>query len=252
MTELLLAVWCLLSSTAQAAPSAPAPVPGGVESELQGRLFFEKGNWSLLSETALGIQTDERRLLRGQIGGYYTPDDHLKIGVFYRKVYGIRHDEDWVSENGIWKWRDTRARGEDNWLFDLTPRMEILESTALTLVGELKSRFIYNTTLQHRTLLLRPGMNAFFFTRDGQARLAGFLQFEFNFALGRGGRVIPEKWLYLGVLKPLSPSFELGLQTALKWESWGAPGHYLARGGTPYLIDTTTLNLGLLVIYRIN
>ena len=246
------AFWMFLwaVSTVYAAPVPPTPLAGGIEPDLQLRFIQDRGPVVLLGEMGVTAQTEQRRHSRASVGAYWVPDDHVKLGVFYRKAFGLLHDEDWFSENGTWRWRDTRNRGEDHWIFDFTPRTRILETESLSLVGEVKSRFIWNPTWIHRTLFVRPGMTVFF-SQGGSPVLSAFLQYEFNFALGRSGRTLPEKWLYLGILKPLTPGMEIGIQSAIQWQSWGATPAYLAKGGTAYEIDTTTLNLGLLWIFRI-
>ena len=251
MIERWIGLCLLFAGTAvHAAPLPPDAIPGGLEPDFQTRLFHDRGDWVFYGDLGLAFQTDHRRFQRGMLGAYWVPEDHLKIGAFYRKTYGIRHDEDWISQNGSWSWRDTRNRGEDHFLFDVTPRFRLLERNGLSLIGEFKSRFILNTTLHHRTLFLRPGINAFF-SEGGLPVLSAFVQFETQWALGRGGRTIPEKWLYLGIIRPIHHWLEVGVQAALKWESWGATPAYLQKGGAPYLIDTTTWNLGLLLIYRL-
>ncbi len=238
-----------LNQTSHAAPVPPGPVPTGLEPEMNLRFFLNHEQWIPYLELTAASQTDKRVLKEVTLGSYYQLVDQLKVGVFYRRAYGIRHDEDWVSVSGQWGWRETDSRGEDFLILDATPRVPLGFLGSENLVGELKTRFINNIYNHHQILFVRPGIT-YFWLKDDQAFMNFFLQYEMQFALNYGPQSITERWLYLGALYKASENFDVGIYNALKWETWGNHTAYTNKGGVAYNTTTQTYVIGLVGIFH--
>jgi hypothetical protein len=234
---------------ANAAPVAPGSIPSGVEPEINLRLFLNHEPFSFYTEITGSSETDHRVFKEVILGSYFQLWDQLRVGFFYRRAYGIRHDEDWVSVSGRWGWRDSNTRGEDFLILDMTPRVSLDFMGGENFVAELKTRFINNTYNHDQTLFVRPGLT-YFWLKDDQAFMNFFLQYEMQFALNYGIQSVNERWLYLGALYKACSNFDLGIYNALKWETWGSYADYLNRGGSAYNTTTMTYVIGLLGIFH--
>ena len=237
-----------VSSFANAAPVPPGPVPGGAEPAMNLRFFFNHEPLSYYADIAVTSETDRRVLKSGTLGAYYQLFDELRLGAFYKRSYGIRHDEDWIT-TGQWAWRNTNDRGEDFWILDATPRVSLDFFGHENFVAELKSRFINNIYNHNQTLSVRPGLT-YFWLKDDQAFINFFLQYELQFALNFGIQSVNEKWLYLGALYRAASFLDIGIYNALKWETWGNYADYTRRGGADYKITTQTYVIGLMGVFH--
>lgn len=238
----------LLANSANAAPPPPGPVASGVQEQFNLRLFLTHDVWTIYSEIMGTVQTEGRVRKDFTLGGYYQLFDQLKVGAFYRRSYGIRHDEDWVT-NGTWGWRETNSRGEDFWILDATPRIGLDTIGMNNFVAELKTRFINNTYNHNQMVFVRPGLT-YFWLKEDQPFINIFLQYEMQFALNYGPQVLNERWLYFGALYKACPNFDIGIYNALMWENWGSYGDYTRRGGPAYNISTQTYVVGLVGIFN--
>ncbi len=242
-----LAALLLISSYASAAPTPPADIKGGLQSGAIVRVFKNLDPWSILFEATGEKQSEDREAKDFTIGSYYQLSDHVRAGVFYRRAYGLRHDEDWHSVAGVWSWRDSNSRGEDLLIFDLSGKA-LLHGTPLT--AELKLRYLFNEFNDNRTLLVRPGIS-YHWIEGAQLRANVFLNFEVDFPLNYGTETATERWIYFGGLYHFTKSFDLGPFAAVAWKTWGRPQGYLDKGGGPYSTTTQSTTLGLVAVFSL-
>jgi hypothetical protein len=232
------------SSVVRAAPRAPT-FSFDNEAGLTARVFNNYDDFSLMAEAALFGESDSRNFKAVTLGGYFQAADHLKVGAFYRRAFGLRHDDDWISTSGNWHWSDSTNRAEDFVILDATPRTLVTDE----LVAEIKTRDLYNVFNKENTLLLRPGLT-YFLLKDGQPFWNFFAQFEMDFPLNYGQTKTSEEWIYLGALRSLTKNIDIGAFAAEKWQRWGSSSTYLAKGGAPYLDTDQTSVISALLIYQ--
>lgn len=243
----MLSLFLLLAGLqAHAAPVAPT-VPGGLEPGLVLRAFGVHDDFSLMAEGIGRNETDGRNVRELTVGGYFQPWSNLKFGAFYRRAYGLRHDDDWDSDGGVWQWESTNSRGEDFFILDVSPRAMLSEH----LIGEFKTRYSFNFFNGERTLMVRPGLS-YFLLSGGEPFLNFFAQAEFDLPSNYGARTVYEEWVYAGALYHLRSNLEVGGVLALKWQTWGSSYSYLDKGGAPYVITTETTALNAVLIYQFN
>jgi hypothetical protein len=236
----------LISSLAWAVPTPPAAVPGGYQAGADLKAFADRGEVSYFVQIAGVEETAGRQFQDYALGSYYHLFQQFKVGAFYERAYGLRHDEDWALNSGHWAWVDSNSRGENIFILDATAK------TLLPLedwVFEFKSRYLINTFNDNRTLLLRPGLT-YFYVRSGQLIADFFVQYEWDLALNYGVQPVDEKWLYFGSLYHFSRGLDVGPFAAIHWQSWGRPQAYAEKGGASYTITTQTTTLGLTALFH--
>ena len=239
-----------IPSSAWAVPTAPSPVPGGIEPGADVRAFFTQGDVSYLAELNAIYQTNDRHFVSGTVGAYDRLIENLKVGAFFSRAYGLRHDEDWFSTNGQWGWTNTNGRGENLLIGDVSPVATLDFLPGKNWVGEFKTRYIYDTFDAQQTLMVRPGLR-YFWLRDDRPFVSLFFQVQANFPLNYGVKTIYEKWFYAGALYRIAGQIDLGGFVATKWETWGNTQDFIDRGGAPYAITTQTWDLTAVMILQL-
>ena len=240
----------LFTSLANAAPIAPAPIPGGFVPSGNVRVFLRQEELAYYAEIAAASETDGRQVEELTAGAYYQLWDHLKVGAFYRRAYGLRHDADWVNTGpGQWSWENTNGRGENFFILDATPKLQLSFLPSGNWVGELKVRLLNDFFNHQDTLFVRPGLT-YFLLKDERPFINFFLQYELDFPLNYGVRTVYDQWIYLGALHPLTHSFNLGAYGALNWETWGNTQSFVTLGGTPYAFTTQTFVVGVVGVLQ--
>lgn len=247
---LVLGLMTFSSVSVAAPPNSPTPAPFGTGPSLEARGFFNDGSFTALAEAEEFWDTDNRHVQTFSLGGYYRLLDFLKLGFFYRLAFGLRHDNDWINQNGSsWAWADTSGRGESFMIVDATPRVLLSFLPGESWVGELKTRYFYNFFNQQQTLTLRPGLT-YFWLKDDQPFLNFFLQYEMYFPLNYGQATIYEQWLYLGALYHWSKAFKVGPFVAYHAENWGTSASYFAKFNQTYLIQDDSVLYGLTAVFE--
>jgi hypothetical protein len=246
---LLLATLLQLSSLSGAAPVGPN-VPNGIDSGLSARVFKDFGSYVAMIEGDTANQVDNRVYQSVQLGGYYDISENWSVGGFYRRAYGLRHDDDWLKQNVDWSWVDTRYRGEDILLLDTTGKFMVEFLPGEHWVGEIKTRFSDNFFNQEQNLMVRPGLT-YFWVKDGRPFMNFFAQIEMDFALNYADCELNERWLYVGSLYRVTANLDVGGFVANKWQAWHSSSAYLEKNGTPYTATATTQVFTALLIMHI-
>ncbi len=234
----------LVPTAAFAVPQVPS-VPGGFEPGLTVRAFKDIQPFTLMAEVGALRETDDRNYDDVTLGSYIQLTDHWSTGLFYRRAYGLRHDDDWITTNGVWSWQDTNSRGEDFLIADVSDKYEVFDNT----VFEIKLRYLNNLFNQNQILLVRPGLT-YFWLKDEQPFMNFFAQVEFDFPLNYDDEELDERWIYLGALYRVSEKIDVGGFYALHWQAWHSSSDYLFKNGAPYTISATSNVLSALAIFH--
>ena len=238
-----------LTPAAFAAPTPPAPIPGGYQSGAVARVFVEREPLTYFAELLAAEQTGSRESRSFGLGTYYQITEAFKVGAMFNRTFGLRHNEDWASNNGKWSWVDSRHRGETLMAIDATAKSLVEFLPGHDWVAEFKARYIYNAFNDERTLFLRPGLT-YFYLRDAALIANFFAQFEIDLPLNYATQSVTEKWIYFGSLYHACEKFDVGPTLTLGWQTWGRPAAYANKGGAPYSITTQTTTFGLTGIFR--
>lgn len=225
----------------------------GLAPGAQLRVFGDYGRLSLLVEGEARLDPDSVLYNSVMAGIYAQPVDFLKIGAFYKRQMGARHNEDWVWSDPVsWVWQNVNARAEGLLVLDVTPRWLMPFLPGGSWVGEAKLRYLYNYYNSDTTLLVRPGLT-YFWMREGRPLLHVSLQYEADLALNYGRTVFAEHWAYLGLLKPFSERFQLGVQGAYHLWNWSSTAYYAANTSpsTQFVVAQSSVSVGLIAVVHL-
>ncbi len=221
--------------------SAPTPPPGGNRgTHFAGILRATKdvGNFNLYlgyQDLARHGQHATRELTAGS---YYAVNSNVRFGLFYRRAQGLRQDRDWITDGGVWQWRDTEDRVEDLVITDVSLKDHLLGSQSW--VWEVKTRNFTNLYTGDNNIMARLGLS-YFWLREGDLIANFFGSYELHFESA-------ERWAYLGALHHASEWLDIGPVGGFSWHVWRAPSDYVGRGGVPYEVTEESSFIGLLVL----
>jgi hypothetical protein len=240
----------VFASRANAIPPAPGPVPGGAEPGADLRLFLDHEKFSYFGEIIGLNESDDRKFRELTLGAYYRLTHALKVGAFYGRAYGLRHDEDWINDGaGNWGWQNSNSRGEDFAIADVTPVGALDFLPGKNWVGEFKTRYLYDFFNGQQSLDLRPSLR-YFWLKNDEPFMNFFFQLEGLFPLNYGATTLCEKWIYFGALYHARTGLDVGGFTATEWQTWSSPQAYTNQGGVPYTVTAQTWIIGALAVFQ--
>ncbi len=205
------------------------------EYETNARVFVKKDKVTGMAE-ARGRWQDAKQSFRYRaltLGPYVRLFKNLRVGGFYRAQAGARHDADWISENGKWKWRNTNNRTEHLAIGDVTPRVMLDFLPGKRWVFELKNRYEYNFFNDLQTFSTRPGLTYFWF-RGGEPFVNFFLQYEVWLPLNWSDHTVWETWVYGGFLFHVNDWLKMGLFGAWRETQWSATPSFKQKFAAGY------------------
>ena len=117
-------------------------------------------------------------------------------------------------------------------------------------IGEIKTRYFYNSYNKHQTVTLRPGLTYIIFS-NGRPLFNLFLQQELYFPVNYGVSVIYEQWTYLGLLYHVNSHFMLGIYGSYRSITWGTSDDFEdTNPGESYEVNSTSFMMGFNAIVR--
>jgi len=160
------------------------------DTEARAAMMADAGVWNPYAEikgTFHGADA-EFRYHSLTAGTYYRAAPWLKVGAFYRLQAGARHIEDWkvfIGPPDGHFFEDTAGRYESLIYLDATPRFLLPQLPGRDWVAQVKTRYFYNFSNNHQTVLLRPGVT-YVFPREREPvvnlslNYAAYLALNFN------------------------------------------------------------------------
>lgn len=158
--------------------------------ELRTALMATAGKWNPYLEIKGVFHGAEERFRYRSLstGAYFRAAPWLKIGGFYRLQAGARNIEDWnvfLGPPDGHFWDETINRYEHLIYLDATPRFLLPKTPRKNWVFPIKTRYFYNFTMNHHSLLIRPGLT-YVIMPDRRPLVNLTLNYNFYFALNYG------------------------------------------------------------------
>ncbi len=232
---LLLLLLCIQSGFAQEIP----PNGTSFDQEFDVSIFYKiQKHHQFLLKTAYIPQSKQSDRKEMHLSYRYSIHRNWKIGLSLKRVYGMRHNEDWNKETGTWEWRDTSARGE-SFVGIFLQHKQIAWGKGR---GILKNRLelLRNTFNDQDTLLYKLGIINFEFKK-----WITIHQFEFFIPLNYNDDPISEIWHYSSFMYQYSTFLKFGPKLSLGKMFWNESIDYSSRKGNKFSHDLLIYRLGL-------
>ncbi len=183
-------------------------------------------------------QFDRKEL---EVSYRYSWHRNWRIGLIYRYVYGLRHNEDWSKETGEWAWRDTSSRGE-NLTGIMLQHKQIAWGKGK---GILKNRvtIAHNWFNDQDTLFYKVGVLNFQFRNWTTIH-----QFELGVPLNYNRSPISEAWHYSAFMYHFNSWLKFGPKLTIGKMFWNESIDFNSRDGNEFTQDILIYRLGLGVL----
>lgn len=170
------------------------------------RYFKKLGDFRLLSEFQASNAFEDSIQHHIDIGAYYRWLSFSKIGLIHRYQKNVRHEDNWVNDNGHWHWNEKTNSFESV----LIPHLDFRALLSESIRADFVIRYMYNARNTEESILLKPGLNYFWFRKGGIFATVS-LQYEHIVPLNFGNKTLSEKWVYLNFLYHLNDKNKVGL-----------------------------------------
>ena len=234
----VLILFLFLGSLPAFASSIPSNESNLFNTGTDFKVFVKGKKLSLLSEFSYLSRDKQDNYKHYLIGPRYKISPQFQVGLFYKRAYGLRHNEDWCIETGRWEWKNTSKRGEN---------IYFLEGTYRTLIPiELPSVFYFRTRLFHnsfnsnKSLELKPSIGWFF-----NKKWAAFTGVDLVYAMNFGDTPISETWTYFSLLHSANKRMKFGPFLTYGKMFWTQSDFFKNRTGREFENSFTILKMGL-------
>jgi hypothetical protein len=210
------------------------------------RLFYKTKKFSNLVEYKQQTEIASQKESSLTLGSRYRLHRNFKLGLFFSRRQGLRHDDDWILDStSDWVWQNTNNRAENFVIIELSPRMLMPFLPGKRWVFEFRTRGERNLENDHNTLKLKPGLT-YFWLKEGAPFMNFFLQYEAYLPLNYGIESIYQSWIYTGFLFHWSNRFKPGLFFTKYEKKWGPSALFeTKKAGETYTNTESGSILGL-------
>lgn len=213
--------------------------------ESVSRVFKKHQKTNYLFEFKNSFYLENQDNFSFRLGGKRRLNRHFKLGFYYQRSYGLKHNEDWDNRGDGWKWHNTTSRSENIFILELSPRFLVGKQS----VFETRLQYEYNQFNENQSLKIRPGLT-YFLKKNGGPYCNLFAQVEYYLALNFNENLIYQKWYYLGSLFHFGKSISIGPYFAYHLSNWTHYDDSKARIGE-YEVDHTAKLFGLTFVMKI-
>ncbi|GEM_PF-4267457 len=237
MTRVLILTFLIsLSSYASNTPESESSIGAGLSLR-----HFHKFSPLIKSLIELNIEPENSTTTKKelQLGARFRLHQNIKVSGYYRNSYGLRHQDDWIKENNIWKWIDSSKRRES-----ILGTNIILRAVYLDNILELRTSLERNFHNQQNTMKIRPGITHLFMN-SGSPFINLFLQYEAYFPLNYHEKLIYKHGLYTGMLYHWKKWIKPGLFLKYTTTVWQNSEDAISRNVPSYNISDTSTIIGV-------
>jgi hypothetical protein len=242
--KILFLIFVFINSPLANSSSVP---PDNKEFEFHSniRLFQKIKKFNFLLEYSKNNEREDLRPQSIRIGGKYRLGRSFKVGLYLRRTNGQRYEDDWVWENGEWKWINSENRNETHSQAEIIYRAKWHRHV----VFELRNLYEFNHFNDQQTYLVRPGIN-YFHIHPGWPEFNLFAQLEARIPLNYSDKTICQQWLYFGGLYHYSRKFLFGPFFGYRTRFWTTSRDAKNRGSEPYEVEFNGMFAGINFIFR--
>jgi len=233
----------LLFCTVTYADHTPTALSEGPNFRGVFRTFYPYKKVKLLGELEFRQEENNRNYKALRLGGKYRLHRNLKLGAYFKRAYGLRHDDDWVKPDK-WKWLDSESRGENLFSIEASARTLLNSLPGGSWVGEFRLQNEMNLHNDQNVFKLRPGLT-YIWTKNGKAFINFYAQYEVYMPTNFSDESIYEKWAYLGSLYHFTKSLKFGVFYSQKSVTWTTSQTSTDLGNGKYSVTDKVQYLGI-------
>ncbi len=213
------------------------------EYDISGLYKLNK-NQQLYFRAALIPQQEQFDRKEAELSYRYSLHRNWRIGLGVRRSYGLRHNEDWTKDSGVWGWTDTSSRSEN-----LTTLMIQHKQIAWGKgKGILKNRvtLLHNWFNDQDTLQYKVGILNFHINHWTTIH-----QLELAIPLNYNRSPISEIWHYSAFMYQFSTKVKFGPKITIGKMFWNESIDFNSREGNEFTQGTLIYRFGLGILFTL-
>lgn len=160
----------------------------------------------------------------------------LKVFIGHGLFYGLRHNEDWIDDNGRWFWRDTGKRKESITHWGIQFKKPLSQKFAY----QIKAIHAYNSFNEQQDIQLNNAILWF-----SGAKSVQLLELRLNLPANYARQTMNYYSLYYGWLYFFTNTLSLGPNISYGFQKWTESLAYKGRFGDGYEVTNKVFHFGL-------
>lgn len=190
-------IFALLIASSTLAEHAPSSEKKNFNPYGIFRVFKKLDHKHTLMGQTLYRKDNDRNVFGAELSYRRKVSKHIQYGIEADIYSGIRHDNDWIKENGSWKWKDEGTEFGASLFLKFKRGLYFLPGT--NWIGEINLKTHNNLT---ETLLsLKPEFKlTYIHFENGKPLYNIYTKFKYYVPLNYSSKDIYGKWLYLGTM----------------------------------------------------
>lgn len=234
----ILALFSLINGSILASNSPQDESTTGLGLSLRN---FHKFTPKIKSLLEINIEKENELTTRKEfkLGARYRLHQNIKASAYFKRSYGLRHENDWIKVDHTWLWFNSSDRGENTFGTDLSYRTIFKDN-----IIELRAKLERNLFNDNTVITLRPGITHLFL-KNGSPFINLYLQYEAYFPMNFHEKMIYKHGIYSGILYHWSNMIKPGLFIKYTKSSWNNSNEAQSRNVPNYEVAETSTIFGL-------
>lgn len=195
------------------------------------------GNFTYQKQVEIPIQRSFKISYR------YKLDKKFTLGLSYQRMFGQRHNEDWVNPNGTgWVWFNSESRGENYYFpfIQYKTRVSFIDKTAF----KTRLAYRYNQFNKQQDIFLKTGIVTIL-----PKKLSLHNQINVIIPTSYGRAPLRDYWTYHSLGYSLSRSITIGIDVSYWKQFWNESLLFKSRTGVEFENTNSTVVYGLFTNY---
>ncbi|MCF8058512.1 MAG: hypothetical protein K9K67_04395 [Bacteriovoracaceae bacterium] len=241
MTKELLLIFITLSSFGANAALFPKD-QNSTNSSLSLNAFIKHTeDWTTSLQIRLQDNEDLSDQKSIQLGVRYNLAPQWKTGLFIRKDYGLRHNEDWVwKSRGNYSWLDTKKRDEDSIIPFIQYKVRL--SSFKGMAYKLRIHYRHNTFNQQEDIFFRTG-----FINILPANFIMINQINMTMPTNYSQRFITYYGYYFSLAWSMKPNITIGPEFSFNHQFWNESVAFRMRENDVFEVKNQNLRSGIVL-----
>ena len=239
MTKKLHLLVIYFLSEAVFAGSIPTRQHEKVQALVEARTFYIRNKTQYLAEVKFSEWEESQAFQSARLGLRRSLSRNFKMGLFYQRSYGLRHDNDWIKESA-WHWLDRKTQGQDSFLTDFTYKNLINDR----MTYEVRLTYEKNFTVGRGFIKPRIGIS-YFLTKSHFT-----LMEELSIPMETRSSAIQEYWTYFTYSYHYSNNVSFGPLLANRIVNWESSEDFKNRLNTTYQFKENIWYAGAQLVYH--
>ena len=215
----------------------------GQTKELNIRSFYKinEKTWAI-AEVEIKDPSYDKQFRALRLGSRYSLSDNFKFGLFVGRVEFQKHHDNWIREDGVWKWNNDQNKNETIFYPELSYR-DLFKD----LVYEIKLKYILSSLFDEKDLFIK-----FNLMYSASTKWQIIASDEVKTSLTNKEKTLLENWIYLSPFYKLNPHLFLGPTIGYFKRFWTTSAFHKSLRSDTYQSNDSSTSIGFNINFYLN